>query len=181
MKVKAYKIISELFYFFMKHEHMLPSIYKHRIEFDAQRLFVANYEGDSNDDINDRLVIRYLYERLEEMNNQVSDKLEVSNLPPKNNATKIIDFYFSKKNKFKNELWNNNDDNDDIKKLLEDLKMEVGDSIEDRKIEFFALCKHIAKARVIADYIATMTDRYAEKKYNEIKSSNTAWSTSFYA
>jgi len=45
---------------------------------------------------------------------------------------------------------------------------------------FELLCKHIAKARVIADYISTMTDRYAEKKYNEIESSSTSWSVSFH-
>jgi dGTP triphosphohydrolase len=31
------------------------------------------------------------------------------------------------------------------------------------KDEYYALCKHIAKARIIADYIASMTDRMAEK------------------
>jgi dGTP triphosphohydrolase len=41
-------------------------------------------------------------------------------------------------------------------------------------------CRNIAKARVIADTIASMTERFAEKKFNEIISSAPAWTTSYH-
>lgn len=37
--------------------------------------------------------------------------------------------------------------------------------------------KKVITTRVVVDYVAGMTDRMAEMKYNEIVSSNTTWST----
>jgi len=72
---------------------------------------------------------------------------------------------------------NYNDDEAGREQMLDDykarrIKLLAGEHRNDYK----KLCKHIAKARIVADYIASMTDRYAEKKYNEIVSSNTVWS-----
>jgi dGTP triphosphohydrolase len=38
---------------------------------------------------------------------------------------------------------------------------------------------HLIRARVVADYIASLTDRMAIKKYDEIETSNTKWSKEY--
>ena len=184
MKHKAHKIIRRIFDFYMSHEDMLPSEYRQRIEFDAQKLFVKTWDEsnpinwDCVDDerLKSLLIMKYLFERLQEK----YEKTGKSVLYKYNNKAFTL--------KYMIELCVDANfmpgENDILKNLLETLYKEEEHSeikaVYERQDKIFELCKHMAKARIIADYIASMTDRYAEKKYDEIDSSSTSWSTSFH-
>jgi len=65
---------------------------------------------------------------------------------------------------------------DNIENDIEESIKKIGDNIrkyryEDSKGESYI--KSVIIARIIADYIASMTDRMAEKKHEEIKSTET--------
>jgi dGTP triphosphohydrolase len=183
MKHKAHKIIAGLFDFFMEYEDMLPSEYKQQIEFEAQKLFVRKYENtnkdkantENRDEIEELLIIKYLRERLEEAQNQniVEARTDFEKSKLKYLLEGCFEIFVKQKS--------HGNDSGVIRNLLQILHdSHKVISIANSKTELFKLCKHVAKARIIADYIATMTDRYAEKKYNEIVSSSTTWSTSFH-
>ena len=175
MKVKAHKIIREIFDFFMKHPDMLPVEYQQTIELNA--LILSNTPASTECSQFDCIVYEYLYERLLEFdkqnNNAISKKLNLENISDIGALIeKMHEVKTSKKSEKLRWVWNWNESIDEF----------IGEgTIEDSNYasKRLALCKHIAKARVIADYIASMTDRMAEKKYNEIVSSSTAWSTSY--
>jgi len=170
MRYKANEIVRTLFSFFMEHEDMLPTEHRHRIESEAQKLYAADYENPlgHGSKVPKPLVIKYLHERLEEAKKQ-GNKAVPRLRDFENMTTKAIINHC-----VKSEICP-----PDVQEFLKILQEKGSRDIRTHKSEFFVLCKHIAKARVIADYIATMTDRYAEKKYNEIKTSGTVWSTSF--
>ena len=162
MRSKAKRIISTLFEFFMDHEDMLSAEYRRRITFDAQTLstFKDNIAGGSEKQL---LVMQYIFERLEEQSGSLGKRIR-----GKLESGDIEDNFFEK--------W------DFLNKCKDDAETFYKEENCLRKNApkgFFALCEHIAKARVVADYIATMTDRYAEQKYNEITSSSTSWSPAF--
>lgn len=71
---------------------------------------------------------------------------------------------------------NPNTTNADWPNLNEDkLKKHIESILEDNPTTI----KNVILLRVIADYISGMTDRLAEKKYNEIYSSSTQWSKEY--
>jgi len=171
MKLKAHKVINELFKFFMEHEDMLPTSYKHALETYAQQLI--GYEGDriTNESDPRLLVIQYMRELYKK-----------GKFPPNENRKKIVkrilanaDIKVPEKARFILKYTNKIKVTPDIKHNS-DIELRNILLSTNAKEDYIELCKHIAKARIVADYIASMTDRYAEKKYNEIVSSSTAWS-----
>lgn len=193
MNIKAEMMITKLFDFYMKHPEMLPDLFEQRIAQDAQRL--AKIEmGDTLDGYKPlRLVERYLWERLQEQNAQH---------PPEKNTTTVINNMPGLASQVLNAagLGKNRDDargNEHRNTLLLldaavekfctmleniDAMAEKSGYREDEKTKaaYKELCEHIAKARVIADYITSMTDRYAELKYTEITSSRSEWSYDYH-
>jgi predicted deoxyguanosinetriphosphate triphosphohydrolase len=178
MKVKAHMIIKNIFVFFMKHEDMLPIEYQQRIEYYKQYLLITKYYNDDDElyKVNKHfLVSQYLQERYIEYQWQHKYKYlrkaatSYIDLPEILTSLKLLlDSSKNKSNRIKMpkrliELINNYNKNNY--------------SFDEIHSEF---CQHIAQARVVADYIACMTDRMAEKKYNEIISSSTTWSTSYH-
>jgi len=170
MKHKAHKIIRKLFEFFMGHEDMLPTEYRHRIAFDAQKLSMledefAGVEGKRF------LVIQYLFERLQE-NQRCAGKNGLCKIfDNTTRGAQVPEGLLREVVKCFTDCADFDKANADIEKVLKTAALYP---------QFLELCEHIAKARVITDYLSTMTDRYAEKKYNEIVSSSTSWSLSFH-
>jgi len=169
MKLKAHKIIKQLFDFYMEHGDMLPIEYQQRMEYDAQNL-LKTYDTDARTHY---LAFQYLRERCLESRVQDDDKAALSESKTYNSVSDLI-------NALKN-LRQKNEKNYMPQKLVDFIdgweNISKTDGAENKF--HFALCRHITKARVVADYIACMTDRMAAKKYNEIVSSSTTWSTSF--
>lgn len=199
MKKKASMIIKKLFDFFMANEEMLPAEYQNRIGVEQHVLAKTRWRDDKrfdekkmcSADIEGSLVRRYLYERwiehkiqgikirkeaeLEDFIEQV--KQERKAIEPKTQ----LNFYrlaesFNEPNDEKPLMI----DPGVLKCLKDYVKSGAENNESDKMAAYNALCRHITKARVIADYIASMTDRMAEKKFNEIISSNTAWSDSYH-
>jgi len=168
MQVKANLIISALFNFFMDRAEMLPAKHRHKIQSYKQRL--AKLEDDYLSADGKKmhvakkrlLVIQYVRERVEE-HKTMHGKLKKNIINYSNNVPhKFLEMYLQKRHY----------DNEKFCHFVELKENETAFN------DYLELCEHIAKARIIADYIATMTDRYAERKYNEIVSSGTTWSQS---
>jgi len=139
----------------MKEEHMIPTSYQHAIESHTQRLI--GYKSDKITSPSDTrlLVVQYI----RELNKQ--GKFSADKIP---NEVKFLKEY---KTVINNESADVFADEIQLRDLMFNSNAKDG---------YVKLCRHIAKARIVADYIASMTDRYAEKKYNEIVSSSTTWS-----
>ena len=187
MGVKAHKIIETIFTFFMKNAAMLPIEYQQRIEFEAQKLSSTNLPETNNSKFHN-IIHQYLYERIQEFDEQNNNELsknyfldplkgtinenEENNVDLLINVLKNISDFYDKKSKEegKPDKWD--------RELKWDSESEIEKFINEKgsKESYNALCMHISKARIVADYIASMTDRMAEKKYNEIVSSSTSWS-----
>jgi predicted deoxyguanosinetriphosphate triphosphohydrolase len=188
MKNKAHMIIKRLFSFYMEHEDMLPAEWQNRIHFESQRLFARVYENPNDQNSNNnnkKLVIKYLYERLEMIDSSKHAKYSNPKYEKFKDTLpiKLLLFLTNEKNKehFAYKSVNDYGGRAMMQLLREwcDSKLSQSNQSDD-SVCFFNICRHIAKARAIADYIASMTDRFAEKKYNEIISSTPAWSTSFH-
>ncbi|MDR1700884.1 MAG: hypothetical protein LBR68_06800, partial [Lachnoclostridium sp.] len=200
MKQKAHLIIEKLFDFYMEHEDMLPIEYNHSIAFEAQKLSTLKDEFSDCKNKKRLIVIQYIFERIEEN----KDIVEII----KKMSTEIPSELISHENQLKDFIdhedvyqiilcvfnflhnshnWKNNIDDNNIIDIFgyiyENIEKNIfnnNNNDDDFRKYYHGLCRHIAKARVITNYIASMTDRYAEKKYNEIVSSSTSWSVSFH-
>lgn len=158
MTKKAEIIIKELLNFYYLNYHMLPLKHRKRIELETS--LCVNIDGIKN------LLCEYYNEMIEE----AIAEYKYSGNPEKfENIKKII----IKKIKT---LSKNDMDNSDFNVEKYDVfKQEVLKIINTDDI----FAKDAIKLRIIADYISGMTDRMAEKKYNEICSSSTQWSKAF--
>lgn len=157
MNCTAKQIITELFNFYSKNPCMLPLKQRSRIE--QEFSIEESYEKESNEKnrIKSKLIDYYCFE----INNASKDDKEKL-------ADKLKDNIFSK-------TQINNDNI--ITNSLIDLKSK-DEFIQKFDIKNSAVRKTIV-LRVIADYIAGMTDRMAELKYNEIVSSSAQWSQEY--
>ncbi len=162
MTKKAEIIIGKLLKFYYSNYHMLPLKYRKRIEL----------ETSLSENINR---IKYL---LQQYYKEIIEEAIIEDECSGNNAR----FEHVKKliiKKINSILQENIDDskfdatNDEEK--YQKFKNEVCNTI----ISNEAFAKDAIKLRIIADYISGMTDRMAEKKYNEICSSSTQWSRAF--
>ena len=154
MKIKAHKVITKLFTFYMKNEDMLPPASKQAIDSYSQKL--TGFLGDriTSDSDTRLLVVQYIRE-LHSLGKLSFD----NNYPVEARFLEEHSSVISAKN-----------DKNIEGKTLRDILMRADSE------KYYELCRHIAKARIVADYIASMTDRFAENKYNEIISSSTMWS-----
>jgi len=155
----------------MDKEDMLPISYKHRIESYSQKLIGSCDSICIADKYDMRfLVPQYIIESADEERTKKylidSTKADWAEKDLKVGSISFMNLQAV--------LFTPNLKNSNCEDILEIIRDDHG-AYEEYKL----LCKHIAKARIVADYIAAMTDRYAEKKYNEIKSSSTSWSYSF--
>jgi len=170
MQVKSHKIIDGLFNFFMEHEDMLPEEYYRRIELEMPLLLKDEPKPFFSYKI-ESIIHIYLLERRNEVNAQRegTDTSENRSAKLKDMVDDFVGDVDGEKYGIPKTVC------DFMKKLKKEgySKTATGD--------FYAeLGRYIAKARVIADYIASMTDRMAAMKYDEISSSGTAWSYSYH-
>ena len=177
MRVKAHMIIKRIFDFFMLHENMLPVEYQRRIRFEAQKLSQIYY--NDSPPRSHKLAFQYLQERHLEYRRQAGDAVRddaTNRIPAKNFFTTL---------KKDLDCLNGKGKLEKVPEVVEKIIVSEDWGKDDNEAErkhtklHFDFCLHITKARVIADYIASMTDRMAEKKYNEIVSSSTTWSTTY--
>ena len=149
MTQKARRIICRLMGFFHQHPEMLPIKQRKRIEFEINLKKKRNSIRD--------LLIEYYMDFLHTNNTEYG----------KNTVFSIFKKYAS------------NCDKANYESLFE-LKPE-----EQRKLlknifqDYREIINNVIRLRVIADYVSGMTDRLAEKKYNEIVSSTTSWTKEF--
>jgi len=173
MKNKAHKIVEELFVFHMDRQDMLPPEYQLRIALVEQRLYSAKHL-----DSEIPLVVKYLTERYEE-NEYLKKKCDERNvcekLIPINNKEALWK-HISKKKVKTTEKGETIILPDGIIGIIKKVKEQNLDSKKSAEKFYLELCHYIAKMRVITDYIATMTERAAIKKYDEIMSSDMNWS-----
>jgi len=168
MKHKAQRIIKKLFEFFMNNEDMLPIASRHWIESNTQKLLGAKGDFVSVDPSSDIrfLVVRYVAESLIQEKREIFENMKKDDIASLCRLERFFICHLKDLGKLP-----------DDKKYTDLLKeIESEDNIYQ---EYISFCRYIAKARIVADYIATMTDRYAEKKYNEIMSSSVSWSLSY--
>lgn len=157
MTKKAEMIIGKLLDFYYSNYHMLPLKYRKRIEIETS--LCDNLKRIQF------LLQQYYIERIEEA--VLEGELSGSNEKFEDIKNIVI-------NKINHLLQANLDSSAFNAENYHDLEKVVQDKITD---EVFA--KDAVKLRIIADYISGMTDRMAEKKYNEICSSSTQWSRAF--
>ncbi len=157
MTQKAQQIIECLMEYFHNHDEMLPIKQRNRIVFEQNLT-------DKRNKIQELLIEYYM------------DYFKNHCKP---NAIAFNKEFFDKffKRYFKGKV------SEKYEKRLEGF--EKLEDKEQRKLlkNIFRDCRGIIddviKLRVIADYVSGMTDRLAEKKYNEIKSSTTSWTKEF--
>ena len=153
MTLTAETIINRLLSYYQNHSEMLPLKQRKRIEI----------ETEANQSIAE-LLKQYYWENVgnEKFQKYIYD--EITDYCEKNQPTVIPDFINSIKDK---------------KQLNEEETLEIINKIfADEKIKNFFVNRVIV-LRIIVDYISGMTDRMAEKKYNEIVSSSTNWSKEY--
>jgi predicted deoxyguanosinetriphosphate triphosphohydrolase len=189
MKNKAHMIIKQIFEFYMEHPSMLPEDKIQNIDKDTQRLctlyadFVEKpVRNDAKPEYQKKLlVLEYLLERLDEKSraeiaNEIVEgkeqSLSIKKLLGKLTSTESLFTYNRQRDYGGKEFYF----------LLKKWNDVITPSrMKDRTVydfdEYYNVCRHIAQARVIADYIASMTERFAEKKYTEIISSQATWTT----
>jgi dGTP triphosphohydrolase len=193
MKNKAHMIVKRIFEFFMDHHDMLPEDRKRMIDVDTQKLCTLrdNFYTTDNKKYGltpKLLVIQYLLERLDRKAHKESDTTRLDNAEDYIYLIDILEELTKNDSNFKYDSERNFGGKEFLNLLckwkseLEKLrKIKPVKSINPFETKgYYNVCNHIAKARVIADYIASMTDRFAEKKYTEIVSSQAAWTTAFY-
>lgn len=158
MTKKAEMIIEKLMDFYYKNHHMLPLKYRKKIELES--CVVDNIKRTT------ALLQQYYKDRIED--SMKEDELSDKHTNFENIKKMIID-----KAKLLGEtnLEVLNCSKEDSEKLIETTTNNIGTN------DIYA--KDAIKLRIIADYISGMTDRMAEKKYNEICSSSTQWSKAF--
>lgn len=153
MTLTAETIINRLLSYYQKHSEMLPLKQRKRIEI----------ETEANQSIVE-LLKQYYWENVgnEKFQKYISD--EITDYYEKNWPTVVPDIINSIKEK---------------KQLNEEETLEIINEIfADEKIKNYFVNRVIV-LRIIVDYISGMTDRMAEKKYNEIVSSSTNWSKEY--
>ncbi|MDR0883433.1 MAG: HD domain-containing protein [Oscillospiraceae bacterium] len=192
MKLKGKMIIKALFEFYMAHQDMLPEEYQLRIGFDTQKLTRHPFKGsilevpsesETEEEKSNRLlgslVYKYLEERCAELKEQrLSDYSE--------NLLRLKDGEEKWHQKFERlfgktlppEVQSMMPTVQSLYDPSATAEQQTPQTIDEK--QFVNLCRHITTARTVADYIACMTDRMAEKKYTEITSASTAWSTSYH-
>lgn len=149
MTQKARRIVYRLMSFFHQYPEMLPIKQRKRIEFEIN--FTQKRNG-----IRDLLVEYYI----DFLRNHRSEKGQTAVLS-------IIKKYAPNCDKTKYEnLFELNEE--EQRNLLKNIFQDNREIIN-----------NVIRLRVIADYVSGMTDRLAEKKYNEIVSSTTSWTKEF--
>ncbi|MCL2773365.1 MAG: HD domain-containing protein [Oscillospiraceae bacterium] len=153
MSRKAEQIVKKLFEFFFDSDNfdMLPNEFKSH----EKRYYEENYLQDF-----EKYLKEYLGDRLLEIQHPLNPE---DNWDEIGDKIREIDSNVSR-NIFQEELKENRHIN----------LQNLGKWIEKKEH-----IKKVIRARIIADYIASMTDRMATLKYNEIMSSNTKWSTDY--
>ncbi len=156
MTFKAKMIVDKLLDFYYNNPEMLPLKYRKRIEMNTGLATIKDRIKE--------LLKQYYFSRIDVAIQEDSSASE------KNKNFHIV------KNL--------------IKQKLDRLNIELGDNLSDQSDELKEQIKQLIesddkfavdaiKLREIADYVSGMTDRMAEKKYNEIVSSSTHWSKAF--
>lgn len=149
MTQKAKQIVKHLMDFFHEHPEMLPIKQRKRIEFEINFTQKRNSIRD--------LLVEYYIDFLQN-NHSVKGKETVFSIFEKHAPN-------CEKEKY-NPLFDLKKEGQ--QKLLKNVFQDYREIIND-----------VIRLRVIADYISGMTDRLAEKKYNEIFSSTTSWTKEF--
>lgn len=157
MNYTAKQIIQELYRFYSNNPGMLPLKQRNRIE---QEFMIAasslNSYGLQNS------LLEYYYLKLKETKGNKDARKKVVEFLRKVLIIKVINNNVESKKfgiNFNNSI------------SLKSFKMNFGVSPEE--------IRRVITLRVITDYIAGMTDRMAEMKYNEIVSSNAQWSQEY--
>lgn len=155
----AQTIVTALMEFYYNNPHMLPLKYRTRLELEKNTTSIKDHISE--------LLKSYYEDRicaaLQEDASSGTDKTHFEELK------KIISSVLSRNNS--NGNWETDVfEPSDPKKVID---------IIDSRIGFTVLAKDAITLRIIADYVSGMTDRMAEKKYNEIISSSTSWSEAY--
>lgn len=153
MNHTAKQIIDSLYEFYTKHPHMLPLKQRNRIK---QEITVACTDIE-NCQINN-LLLEYYYSKL--LNSEDETKL-----------TKKLSIILLQKNKGKYTM----SEDSNIRNLFHEGWHAFKNNLLVKPEEI----ERVITLRVITDYIAGMTDRMAEMKYNEIVSSSAQWSQEY--
>lgn len=153
MNHTAKQIIDSLYEFYSKHPHMLPLKQRNRIK---QEITVAC--TDIENCLMKKLLIEYYYLKIIE----AEDEVALSDSLSKNLLHKVSNGF--------------------ITTDRETVRNQLHKGYEIFKNSFIVKpqeIKRVITLRVITDYIAGMTDRMAEMKYNEIISSSAQWSQEY--
>ena len=157
MNYTAKQIIEELYRFYSTNPSMLPLKQRNRIE---QEFMVA--ASSSNSYGLQNTLLEYYYIKLKETKDNKEERKKLAEFLCNALIIKVI----NKNTESKKDGINFN------KSIsLKSFKMNFGVSSEE--------IRRVITLRVITDYIAGMTDRMAEMKYNEIVSSNAQWSQEY--
>ena len=157
MNYTAKQIIKELYRFYSTNPSMLPLKQRNRIE---QEFMVAASSFNSYGLQNS--LLEYYYLKLKETKDNKEARKKVVEFLGKVLIIKVIN---------KNAESKKNGINFNKYTSLTSFKMNFGVKPEE--------IRRVITLRVITDYIAGMTDRMAEMKYNEIVSSNAQWSQEY--
>lgn len=154
MTQKAETIIRQLLSFYCENDQMLPLKQRKRIEFETSVPAIVNRTK--------HLLIQYYLDLIdgyikESERSGKSKSIYLDRISEKMPGLKLWELL----------------DSDSIS--LEDVKEKV----KKEMAEHSQLVSDAIKLRVVADYVSGMTDRMAEKKYNEICSSSTYWSKAY--
>lgn len=158
MTCTAEKIIFTLLDFYHKNYHMLPLKQRKLIEAEIEREKIYNKVSD--------LLFKYYVDFAEEKGREV-----------------FLESLFNKlRNKENIEILKREDgkvDERTISAIREGLSIDFMFELRRVLKDYPELVYDIIVLRIIADYVSGMTDRMAEKKYNEILSSSTNWSKEY--
>lgn len=157
MNYTAKQIIEELYRFYSTNPNMLPLKQRNRIE---QEFMVAASSSNSYGLQNS--LLEYYYIKLKETKDNKEERRRLVDFLCNVLIIKVIN---------KNAESKKNGINFNKYVSLKSFKMNFGVSQEE--------IRRVIALRVITDYIAGMTDRMAEMKYNEIVSSNAQWSQEY--
>jgi predicted deoxyguanosinetriphosphate triphosphohydrolase len=188
MKNKAHMIIKQIFEFYMGHSDMLPEEKIQLIDKEAQNFCTLRddfYGSDGKTKYSNRLlVIQYLLERLDESSMVSLGKIAIEKIEEYSHLIRLLEVLTDSDSQFNYEKQRDYGGKEFYNLLVKWYKKAIHSELKDHTIydleEYYNVCRHIAKARVIADYIASMTERFAEKKYTEIVSSQASWTTAYF-
>lgn len=157
MTQKAEIIVEKLLDYYYKNYKMLPLKHRNRIEFESNETAIVE---------NTKELLKEYY--TEKINKAVKNDKENSYEAPFN-FSNLRDSIIAKNSHINldNHTLSSRATPKTVLKIMRDL------------LDNDDFAKDAIKLRVIADYVSGMTDRMAEKKYNEICSSGTQWSKAY--